>query len=373
LGQSLPPPNIWETTMYHASFFGLILGIAAVAQAGPMSLGTIMPMGDSITIGLPTPGGYRDQLYQDLTSAGFSFTLTGTSTENPSPALTAAGDTRHCGIHSYSIEQTTADLPLYFAADPSPNYILLLIGTNDFVGNATQEANAIGYLDTLLDDIVSHSPTTNIIVSNLILRANSSAEGRINTLFNPFVPGLVATHAAAGEHVSSVDMHAIITAADISEDNVHPNGSGCTKLGDGWFNAIRAVAEHCPGDANLNGTVDGADLNIVLSDYNQTGMNWSQGDFNGDGTVNGADLNAVLSNYNQQVNLSSSGGWWASPNPPRLPFSASVSSGCRFMFGDGGVRCKPNPPQPCQETHRALETQGLCVVSAESGEAWQIR
>ena len=54
-----------------------------------------------------------------------------------------------------------------------------------------------------------------------------------------------------------------------------------------------------PGDANLDGTVNGADLNIVLSNYNQTGMNWVTGDFNGDGTVNGADLNIVLSNYNQ--------------------------------------------------------------------------
>jgi uncharacterized delta-60 repeat protein len=59
-----------------------------------------------------------------------------------------------------------------------------------------------------------------------------------------------------------------------------------------------------PGDANLDGTVNGADLNTVLSNYNQTGMNWSQGDFNGDGAVNGADLNIVLSNYNQSTGLS---------------------------------------------------------------------
>ncbi len=45
------------------------------------------------------------------------------------------------------------------------------------------------------------------------------------------------------------------------------------------------------GDANLDGTVNGADLNTVLSNYNKTGMYWAQGDFNYDGTVNGADLN----------------------------------------------------------------------------------
>ena len=43
------------------------------------------------------------------------------------------------------------------------------------------------------------------------------------------------------------------------------------------------------------------DLNTVLSNYNQTGMDWAHGDFNGDGTVDGSDLNTVLSNYNQHA------------------------------------------------------------------------
>jgi hypothetical protein len=58
-----------------------------------------------------------------------------------------------------------------------------------------------------------------------------------------------------------------------------------------------------PGDADNNGTVNGADLNTVLSNYNRTGMVWSQGDFDGNTTVNGADLNTVLSHYNQNLSL----------------------------------------------------------------------
>ena len=58
------------------------------------------------------------------------------------------------------------------------------------------------------------------------------------------------------------------------------------------------------GDTNLDGTVNGADLNTVLSNFNQTGMTWSQGDFNYDGTVNGSDLNTVLSNFNQHLSVS---------------------------------------------------------------------
>jgi hypothetical protein len=58
---------------------------------------------------------------------------------------------------------------------------------------------------------------------------------------------------------------------------------------------------YLPGDADRNGTVNGADLNTVLSNYNGafTGDTWASGDFDGNLTVNGADLNIVLSNYNQ--------------------------------------------------------------------------
>ena len=76
------------------------------------------------------------------------------------------------------------------------------------------------------------------------------------------------------------------------------------------------------GDANLDGTVNGNDLNTVLSNFNQTGMTWAQGDFNYDGTVNGADLNAVLSNFNQHVSVAG-----AVPEPSSLLLLAAGLAG----------------------------------------------
>jgi hypothetical protein len=64
-------------------------------------------------------------------------------------------------------------------------------------------------------------------------------------------------------------------------------------------NFILTQRQFLAGDANGDGIVNGADLNTVLSNYNQTSMGWTQGDFNADSAVNGADLNVVLSNYNQ--------------------------------------------------------------------------
>jgi hypothetical protein len=68
-----------------------------------------------------------------------------------------------------------------------------------------------------------------------------------------------------------------------------------------------------PGDADLNGTVNGDDLGVVLSNYNQTGMNWAHGDFDGDGMVNGPDLNVLLSHYNESVGVGA-----AVPEPSAL-------------------------------------------------------
>ena len=77
-----------------------------------------------------------------------------------------------------------------------------------------------------------------------------------------------------------------------------------------------------PGDTNGDGTVNGADLNVVLSNYNHTtSVGWAYGDFDCNGTVNGADLNTVLSYYNQTSSLNAAG--IAVPEPSTLLLAAA--------------------------------------------------
>ena len=59
-----------------------------------------------------------------------------------------------------------------------------------------------------------------------------------------------------------------------------------------------------PGDANGDGSVNAADLDIVLKNYNHTGMGWGQGDFDSNGTVNGGDLNVWLSHKDNGSSVS---------------------------------------------------------------------
>src|SRR6185437_3759590 len=64
-------PAVRPSTLYGGEpmrvlFASIVCLLAAVASAGPL---TIMPMGDSITYGYGDPGGYRAQLYTDLSAA----------------------------------------------------------------------------------------------------------------------------------------------------------------------------------------------------------------------------------------------------------------------------------------------------------------
>lgn len=55
------------------------------------------------------------------------------------------------------------------------------------------------------------------------------------------------------------------------------------------------------GDADLNGTVEAADLNAVGLSWQQGGKVWSEGDFDGSGTVDASDLNVVGLNWQKSV------------------------------------------------------------------------
>lgn len=70
--------------------------------------------------------------------------------------------------------------------------------------------------------------------------------------------------------------------AELGLDNVRLIGSACD----------------CPADVNDDGSVDFADLNSVLGDYNRSGQGFP-GDVNFDGAVTFDDLNIVLGSYNQ--------------------------------------------------------------------------
>jgi len=74
------------------------------------------------------------------------------------------------------------------------------------------------------------------------------------------------------------------------------DGSNCN---DGNGNSQPDVCEacDCPGDANGDCQTNGADLSVLLGQFNTNVSPGTGADYNSDGTVNGADLSVLLSNF----------------------------------------------------------------------------
>jgi hypothetical protein len=54
-------------------------------------------------------------------------------------------------------------------------------------------------------------------------------------------------------------------------------------------------------DANLDGSVNGADYNTAASNFNTSGQTWTGGSFDYSGNVAGPDYNMLLANFKQTL------------------------------------------------------------------------
>ncbi len=52
-----------------------------------------------------------------------------------------------------------------------------------------------------------------------------------------------------------------------------------------------------PGDANMDGVVDGRDATVLATNWLSREASWESGDFNGDGIVNGIDITLLSANW----------------------------------------------------------------------------
>ena len=73
-----------------------------------------------------------------------------------------------------------------------------------------------------------------------------------------------------------------------------------------------------PGDANLDGNVDFADLVILARNYGATNATWVQGDFDGDGKVDFNDLMMLARNYRRSTAAAAAAINASSTEPPPM-------------------------------------------------------
>jgi lysophospholipase L1-like esterase len=199
---------------------------AEVAAAAPVR---VMPLGDSITYGDKSPGGYRVGLWQKVVAGGHSVDFVGSRTDGPS----SLPDRNHEGHPGWTIAQLDSNITTWLRTY-NPQTILLHIGTNDMWYDP---AGAPRRLSALVDRITALAPDTRLFVATIT--PITSMPSTVRT-FNATIPPMVASKAAAGKKVHLVDQYRALTTADLA-DGVHPNAGGYYKMATTWHNALLTV------------------------------------------------------------------------------------------------------------------------------------
>ena len=219
-----------------------------VAVAVPAQAATrVMPLGDSITHGYNVPGGYRISLENRLIAAGLDVDFVGSQANGPRELA----DRQHEGYPGKRIHEISDRIAPLLAGN-RPDAVMLLIGTNDMIGNH-QLSTAPQRLSSLIDRIAAGAPGAPILVASLPTLekisgvSGYSAEGdRRVRAYNAAIPGVVSDHVARGRRVSFVDMYPALSRNDLA-DRVHPNRTGYDKMAAVWESALRATLRPASG------------------------------------------------------------------------------------------------------------------------------
>jgi lysophospholipase L1-like esterase len=199
---------------------------ADVAAAAPVR---VMPLGDSITYGDKSPGGYRVGLWQKSVAGGYSVDFVGSRTDGPS----TLPDRNHEGHPGWVISQIDSNITTWLRAY-NPQTILLHIGTNDMWRDPR---GAPSRLSALVDHITTLAPNARVFVATIIPISGMDSTVRA---FNATIPPMVTAKASAGRKVYLVDQYHALTTADLA-DGVHPNARGYYKMATTWYNALLSV------------------------------------------------------------------------------------------------------------------------------------
>jgi len=220
--------RFFKTVFLHLLAVGglLFVAIAPVHAQSPIK---VMPLGDSITYGYPYGGGYRIE----LEDKGIPIDFVG-SEQNGPPELS---DKDHEGWLGWEINGIAGSV-VGWLNTYQPEYVLLLIGTNDVNHNADL-SQAPTRLSNLIDTIVNTLPNVKVLVGSIPPISNSTSNARA-VAYNNAIPGIVSQKQSQGKGVYFVDIYASLTVADLN-DGVHPNLTGYGKMANAWFNVLAPI------------------------------------------------------------------------------------------------------------------------------------
>ncbi|MDE5583563.1 MAG: hypothetical protein K2J08_07655 [Ruminococcus sp.] len=298
----------------------------------------IMPIGDSITHGYQSSGGYRKFLSYFLNTEDFliehniSVDFVGPNSDYPETFKwinkeEVPYDSNHCGFSGYAIQymegtetrqgilETLQDGNMLETYDP--DIVLLQIGTNDILSNyndgiTDRLENLINYISDNTDEntkiFVSSIPDIDAVQvfdwfwSYGDLKYNSTPEEFDEIIqeyvneYNESIPVLVKKLQDEGKNVRFADVGGSLEKEYSLKDGVHPNENGYMQMAVKWDNAILWDIAVEIWDSEEVSPYKIADL-ISLSNYvigrrshHITEENFSLYDLNQDGVLDSFDV-----------------------------------------------------------------------------------
>lgn len=234
----------------------------------------IMSLGDSITDGYWTAGGYRKYLYHELELKGYSnIDMVGMKgSDNASFSYngeTVTYDDNYSGYSGYAIQYITGTetrqgiLETIQETDMinvcKPDIILLQIGTNDILSNYNE--GITDRLKNLVNTILSDMEADDIIYVSTIpdidvelvsdwfwsygeIKWNNTTEDFAKIIqdyidsYNESIYNMVSEMQGEGKPVKFADIHSVVDYKADLYDGVHPNEQGYEKMGKYWSEII---------------------------------------------------------------------------------------------------------------------------------------
>lgn len=220
-----------------ASGVGGALGTGGIVDSGWSPCPTegpckILPLGDSITDGFGTPGGYRIELFRLSLNDGHALTFVGDKENGPEMVDGIPFPRSHEGVSGETVEQIAARIPDPGLNEP-PHIVLLHAGTNDMWGPPEGAETRLG---ALIDELIAEAPDALIIVSNIIPWPDMSAKV---ASYNSALVGVVQERIDAGAHVIFVDQFEGFPEEQLA-DGIHPNEAGYATMAGKWYEAIES-------------------------------------------------------------------------------------------------------------------------------------
>jgi len=223
--------------------FPLLLIVSQLVWAAPVK---ILPLGDSITDGAdynPPFSSYRDELYDFLTDAGYSFEFVGTRSSDYNNIIL-----NHDGVPSIRTDQILngglQQAPLntkltHYDID----IVLLHVGTNDIIQGLNDanysDATTLAYIENIIDELQNKNPNVSILVAKVIPIYYNNTTDDESTNLNALIETTWAENNSTDtSKVIVVDQNTNFYLNDYSDAGVHPDQSGEDKMAQKWFETL---------------------------------------------------------------------------------------------------------------------------------------